>query len=43
MNHGRAAAGSPATAKKLVGLFLKNFEQYATMAGPDVVAAGPQL
>ena len=31
------------TAKKLVGLFLKNFEQYATMAGPDVVAAGPQL
>ncbi len=31
------------TAKKLVGLFLKNFEQYATMAGPDVVAAGPRL
>ena len=32
-----------AAAKKLAGLFIKNFEQYAAMAGPDVVAAGPRL
>ena len=30
-------------AKKLAGLFIKNFTQYASVAGPDVVAAGPRL
>ncbi len=30
-----------ATAKKLAGLFRKNFEQYAATAGPQVTAAGP--
>ena len=30
-----------ATARKLAGLFRKNFEQYAAGAGPQVAAAGP--
>ena len=29
-------------AKKLAGLFHKNFEPYAANAGPHVAAAGPQ-
>jgi phosphoenolpyruvate carboxykinase (ATP) len=31
-----------ATAKKLAGLFRKNFEPYAANAGPHVAAAGPR-
>ena len=30
------------TARKLAELFKKNFEQYASMASPEVKAAGPQ-
>jgi phosphoenolpyruvate carboxykinase (ATP) len=35
-------AGYDATAKKLAGLFRKNFEPYAAAAGPQVAVAGPQ-
>jgi phosphoenolpyruvate carboxykinase (ATP) len=31
-----------AAARKLAGLFRKNFEAYADIAGPEVAAAGPQ-
>lgn len=37
------AAAYDATAKKLAGLFQKNFERYATIAGPEVTAAGPRV
>jgi phosphoenolpyruvate carboxykinase (ATP) len=36
-------AAFDATAKKLASLFVKNFEQYSSIAGPAVVAAGPKL
>jgi phosphoenolpyruvate carboxykinase (ATP) len=35
-------AAYDATARKLAGLFRKNFEEYAGIAGPQVAAAGPQ-
>ena len=36
-------AAYDAMARKLAGLFRKNFDQYASIAGPAVAAAGPQL
>ena len=35
-------AAFDAAARKLAGLFRKNFEPYAANAGPRVAAAGPQ-
>ena len=34
-------AAYDATARKLAGLFRKNFEPYATAAGPELSSAGP--
>jgi phosphoenolpyruvate carboxykinase (ATP) len=36
-------AAYDAMARKLAGLFSKNFDQYASIAGPAVAAAGPQV